>query len=274
MSAVMNQTDAGLCDSFDMLVERLGFCEDILRDIKAAACYVDSHRNLGDSFLGINMCGHCVELRIHNSFDIDGTFIVGSSNDILLIILDEDPTSDYNTFNMPESEWKWDTDLRSVWGYYKYEYIRARMAQFEAELELGYCSGYPPDIPTCQELGMVSGYRDFYHECYNTALQNRVPGLLAVGVEGFAISLCDIRSAVRTAATIFRLLDKTPFKSLETLEIFRVSEVLKPLALAMLKEYGVDEAWKALPERTRNSVLCDIANPNTFFTGERLQGCH
>lgn len=266
MTSIMNESNSRLADTFEMLVERMGGIEDTLKKQQSAARYADSKRKLGDPFLGINLCGLCIELNVHSYFDINGVFTYTSESDFLVLVPDQDPTEEYNAFYMPDSQWIWDADLRSAWGPEKYESVRAKMTRFENDLEEdGYLG-----IPSCQELGMVSDFAEFYLDCYDTVLRRRVPGLLAVGSEGFAVTLSDIAGAVHLSETVFSLLGQPPSQSIQ---IYRLPAHMKPLALAILKQHGIQEAWRALSDRIRKTLITDCNGHNTFFNQYRLHNC-
>lgn len=264
MDPVMDSHNTNLSDTFEMLVKRLGAVEDMLTVQKNVSSFNDSKRPLGEPFLGINLCGSYVELSVHIPFDRHGAFTHGAKDDVLIVLTgDQDPSENSFVWWEEDKYWKWDNDLRSVWGDVKYNSIRGKMLLFEDMLG----AGVHPSTPTCQELGMESAYKDFHLLCNDIVLKRRVPGFLAVGEAGFALSMCDLAGVVRASETIFSLLE---CDSCKTLQIYSVPAYAKQIALAVLGDFGYEKAWQALNNWQRIELIRASLTHHAFIDDECL----
>lgn len=94
-----------------------------------------------------------------------------------------------------------------------------------------------------------------------------VDGVLAVGDREAVISLCDVKTAVTAVGEIFRLCQLSPPS---TLEIYRVNQAFKALAIARATQTHRRQAWSDLTKSNKMVLIADQDSENVYFTNYRL----
>lgn len=239
--------------------------------------HADTMRELGRPFSGVRMCGICVELIVNDRFTVDGSFLYGSSDDVIIVLNECDLINHFGALVWKWDAcggWKWDGDILEEWGAVKCNDTRARMLAWYRD------DPYRPDNPSTDEVGAgPSHHREAFHTIYEAALKSRHQGLLAVGRTGVAVTKsCGIGKAVAIMEAVATDLNcKEEMNA--TFSIFRICARLRPLALALLVEGNSScnakrkAAWMALPDLTKKNLVLEQWRMCTFFTRDRLARC-
>lgn len=265
---------------FEMIVSRLDTIEETQSLIKTqldqqdlAARYADSLRPTSIPFPGMNMTGKEVELTVHFPFDSNGApaikydhcFEPIITNDDMVILVDErEPFSHSFYFWIDGIDSEWDTDLIKAWGKAEYERVRSTVTAWWVE--------NPDDgqnQPSSKEIGIDSTYQHANWAIVEAALRQRVPGFVAHGIDGVAVSLVTLRAAVQCTLSVMRLLDRHT----TSLQCYWIPCELQTLALEVMRDsqLGGDPvpAWKALSK----SLQANLKHGHyPYFTKERLCG--
>lgn len=249
-------------DVVEMLMSHLDKIEHMLKLQDTSARLTDSLRPLGTPFSGVTLTGKCVTLTVHHPFDSHGNFDNngGREGDILIINPSPPGVECENITWSTNSHWRWDGELSDAWGNDLCESTRASMIahyKFVAECTCPYFH-YPP---SCKDLGIESGYESVQDAMYETVLRRRVPGLLAVGEDYIAVSMCSITEAVKLASRVMSECQVT--EELNDVTMYVIPKWYQSLALAVLRANGAEEAYSALDRHHQNSLK---RGDEPFFT--------
>lgn len=273
-----------LCDVFEMLVSRLDTIETSICEVKTqldaqalAARHADTLRQWGTPFSGVAMTGEPLTLHVFYPFNVDGTHkvrhdpglaIQRTYDDGMIVAVDKDrPFDDKYSYAFWEDgqDSEWDGDLRVAWGTNEYERVRSELAKWWNAPFTGQA-----EPPSCAEVGIDSSYEDADDAIMDAILRHKVPGFVAYGGDGVAVSTKNLKDAVQCTATVLRLLKKP----LNSLHMHWISKELQPLALATLRNSKMHTerklAWKALAPHVQNRLKAGL---NDYFTARRLVGC-
>lgn len=218
---------------------------------------------------GIN--GRAVDLQIHHGLDT-ATTVSGEADDVIIVMSDtplgHPPDSDRERVWESVMPWKWDADVRAAWGNAKYTRVRTECARLYRDKGGGF-------RPSCAELGLAaplcgvqSGHHHLDDELHEVALRQRIPGLLVLGSHGVAVQ----NSAVRGIVDIIDQVSTSSETPLcHALGIYNVAKNLQPLALAILRGFGVQREFQALDPQLQAYLTLGADGPGTFFTSARLK---
>lgn len=269
--------NAPLCNVWEMLVDRLGAVEDNTTAIMDFLHLQTRHKHTlrlpYETFSGLTFCKRPIGLMVNGQFDVDGRLRASTPLDMIIVRAVQIPVF-HNLEIWPIGDnhnWKaeWDNDLLQVWGSEKYSNIReihdsATKFCLERKADLrSFCVN-------AENYGLDTPHPFARVAVFEALLKKRHPGLIAIGTSGVAMAKTDIGSAVALLDEIMQDLGVDP---IPWIEMTLIKAETKPLALAILGQYDLKDAWGALSKEARRNIHKERHCGLSYFTNDELGDC-
>lgn len=254
MQMYHQDSNAKLCEVFEMLISRLDTIEDRLDLIILNEKHTDSLTRIesSSSFSGLLHCGRCVELRVEKlRFDVHGVFDPDDSDGLLFLTTPECPFSGRGLRNWERdpSGTTYDKDLLHIWGVDKYNEIRSRITKLHMHHTPTTLATYSTK---CVEVGITSDYSDLGSALFELVLKHRVPTIVALGWSGIALKCADLKTAVQAMDLASDLFGAQLNKYIL---ISNIALALQPLALAYLRNTDFKKQFADLDREWKNEAI-------------------